>query len=70
MKLSNANQRSAAGRIAWVLMLAIGLLGIVGASGCDQYTNWATWGPLINPWYTSSLGLPAMPSFYYPFLFF
>ena len=69
MKRLNANPASGTGRIGWALMVALGFAAIVGGTGCDQYTNWASWGGLVDPWYTSSLGLPGVPSMYYPFLF-
>ena len=47
------------------------LVGLIGQA--EQWTtgggygveNVPTWGGLANPWYTSSLGLPEMPGYYW-----
>lgn len=48
-------------------LVAVGLMCLVGNSGCDlaggliNPANILSWGGLVNPGYTSALGLPAYP---------
>lgn len=66
MKRTNTNHKSGTGLIGLALTIALGFVGIVGGTGCDEYSNLASWGGLVDPWYTSSIGLPAYPTLYDP----
>ncbi|MBI4580042.1 MAG: hypothetical protein HY718_10095 [Planctomycetes bacterium] len=60
------------GPVSVVLLALVGIAALVGTAGCDETAgglidpaNIASWGGLVNPWYTSALGLPAYPTTYY-----
>lgn len=49
------------------ILVAVGVISLVGNVGCDNlvnYDNVASWGGLVDPWYTSAMGLPAYNSGY------
>lgn len=49
-------------RVSWILMVAMGLVALLGGTGCDELGNLLSWGGLVNPYYTSAWGLPAYPT--------
>lgn len=62
-------------RFTAAAVLILSGLALVGGAGCDEYlltagglvdyANIASWGGLVDPWYTSSMGLPAFPGSLY-----
>ncbi|HSW45390.1 MAG TPA: hypothetical protein VLM89_07460 [Phycisphaerae bacterium] len=71
--MNTLRNTSRAGRAFWVVVLVLGLSTLAGTAGCDTTGLYepgslgalASWGGLVDPWNTSSLGLPQSPSSYW-----
>ena len=59
-------QQSGLKRGMGILAVVVGAAILLASTGCDEYSNLASWGGLVDPWYTSSMGLPAYPTYYDP----
>lgn len=50
-------------------LVAVGLVSLIGSTGCDltggliNPENILSWGGLVDPGYTSAIGLPAYPGY-------
>ncbi len=63
--MNAASSRNARASRSILVIILLSVTGCVALAGCDT-SGYGSWGGMVNPWYTSSLGLPEYPTLYDP----